>query len=629
MKTNTTRKTHELGTLVSSLFLLLAFTFFFSTIYAQSPQKMTYQSVVRDASGNLLTNTTVGIQINILQGSASGASVYTETFNPTPQTNINGLVSLEIGSGIPSTGVFTNIDWANGPYFLKVGIDPTGGTNYTITSTSQLLSVPYALYAETSGNAIANGSWSLSGNAGTNSTTDFIGTIDDQALKFRIENEPFGELNRSIKNVFFGERTGLNSTGINNIGMGYQALTSNTTGFNNIGIGNRVLEANTIGHDNIGIGETALRDNTTGHDNIGMGFQTLSNNTTGEQNIGMGDQVLTQNTIGTNNIGMGDIVLRFNTTGFDNIGIGNQVLTVNTMGHDNVGMGYRTIESNTTGNYNIGIGNEVLRDNTIGGFNIGMGVSTLRNNITGDDNIGIGNLALTTNTSGSFNTAIGNQALERNTTGDDNVGIGHLALTANTTGNKNTAIGYNAMSNVTSGQFNTAIGDDAMASVTTSLNNTAIGKEAMPNATGSNNTAIGHEAEVANPAASHQVRIGNSQITSATIQVPWTSPSDKKWKEQIRPLPHGLEVVSQLKPVDYVRKNNEAKTREIGFIAQDVEKLLVSIGYLDQGLLSKDSKGGLSLRYNDFIALLTKAIQELNTKNNELLKRIEMLEQRK
>ncbi|MEA2042103.1 MAG: DUF1566 domain-containing protein [Bacteroidota bacterium] len=104
---------------------------------------MSYQAVIRNASDNLVTSQTVGIRISILQGSASGTLVYEET--QTPSTNTNGLVSIEIGGG---TG-FDTISWSNGPYFIKTETDPTGGTSYTITGTSQLLSVPYALHAKT------------------------------------------------------------------------------------------------------------------------------------------------------------------------------------------------------------------------------------------------------------------------------------------------------------------------------------------------------------------------------------------------------------------------------------------------------------------------------------------------
>jgi uncharacterized protein (TIGR02145 family) len=109
--------------------------------------------VVRNASGVLVINQSVGIRISILQGSSTGAVVYKETYSPTPQTNANGLVSIEIGSGIPVTGTFSSLDWSTGSYFLKTETDPTGGTNYTIVGTSQLLSVPYSLYALTAGSS--------------------------------------------------------------------------------------------------------------------------------------------------------------------------------------------------------------------------------------------------------------------------------------------------------------------------------------------------------------------------------------------------------------------------------------------------------------------------------------------
>ena len=110
-------------------------------LFAQAPQKMSYQAVIRDASNNIVANHAVGMKISILKGSATGIVVYTET--QTPTTNANGLVSIEFGGG---TG-FISIDWSIGSYFIQTETDPTGGTNYTITGTSQLLSVPYAMFA--------------------------------------------------------------------------------------------------------------------------------------------------------------------------------------------------------------------------------------------------------------------------------------------------------------------------------------------------------------------------------------------------------------------------------------------------------------------------------------------------
>jgi len=125
------------------LFTILAAVLLTATLWAQSPEKMSYQAVIRDSSDALVTNTQIGMEINIRQGSQTGTIVYTETQSPT--TNTNGLVSIEIGGG---TG-FNTIDWANDTYYIETKTDPTGGTTYTITGTSQLLSVPYALHAKT------------------------------------------------------------------------------------------------------------------------------------------------------------------------------------------------------------------------------------------------------------------------------------------------------------------------------------------------------------------------------------------------------------------------------------------------------------------------------------------------
>jgi uncharacterized protein (TIGR02145 family) len=116
-----------------------------ASLWAQAPQKFSYQAVIRNASSALVANQKVGIQISILQTSATGVVVYTERHEPT--TNSNGLATLEIGGGTVMSGDFTKIDWAKGPFYVRTEADPTGGTNYTISGESQLLSVPYALYA--------------------------------------------------------------------------------------------------------------------------------------------------------------------------------------------------------------------------------------------------------------------------------------------------------------------------------------------------------------------------------------------------------------------------------------------------------------------------------------------------
>jgi hypothetical protein len=121
-------------------------------IQAQAPQKFSYQAVIRNASNQLIENQSIGLRVSILQGSAIGNAIFSELHAPV--TNSNGLISIEIGGGSSLNGSISSINWANGPFFIQTETDIDGGNNYTITATSQLMSVPYALYALNSGSSI-------------------------------------------------------------------------------------------------------------------------------------------------------------------------------------------------------------------------------------------------------------------------------------------------------------------------------------------------------------------------------------------------------------------------------------------------------------------------------------------
>jgi uncharacterized protein (TIGR02145 family) len=155
---------------LSISFIALCFAFFTQKqAFAQSvPQRFSYQAVIRDDANQLLNSQPVGIRLSILQGSATGTAVYVETH--TASTSSNGLVSLQVGGGTVVTGTLAQIDWASGPYFIKTETDPSGGTNYTITGTSQMLSVPYALFS-------ANGTPGPQGPAGQTGATGPQGPI--------------------------------------------------------------------------------------------------------------------------------------------------------------------------------------------------------------------------------------------------------------------------------------------------------------------------------------------------------------------------------------------------------------------------------------------------------------------
>jgi len=325
---------------------------------------------------------------------------------------------------------------------------------------------------------------------------------------------------------------------------------------------------------NTGIGFEALHSNTTGFNNTALGYQALSSNTTGTVNTAIGYRVLQFNTSGHNNTATGYGALNINSTGYQNTATGNTTLLFNTTGYNNTATGYRALYYNTQGYNNTASGFEALYYNDTGNFNTVAGYQALYTNNADE------------------NTVFGYQAMYNNTIGYANTAVGFGALLANTLGFRNSALGYRALSDVT---------------------------------TGDNNTAIGYNAQVPNATSNNQVRIGNSSVGYAGIQVAWDVTSDRRWKENIRELPYGLEFVKQLKPVDYVRKNNNAKTREIGFIGQEVEALLAEIGYDDQGLLHKDDKGYISLRYNDFIAILTKGMQEQQEIIDHQQKEIESL----
>ncbi|UQB68581.1 beta strand repeat-containing protein [Epilithonimonas zeae] len=184
--------------------LIAAFALGTYMVSAQAPEKMSYQAIIRNNTGQLLANQNVAVRVSVLQGSAAGASVYSERITGT--TNVNGLVSLEIGSGTVLSGTFNTINWGGNSYYLKTETDPAGGTNYTIAGTSQLLSVPYALYAKSSG---SGGSGSL--------TLPFIATQNNASILFSINNDGDGT---SLE--------GTNSTTTSNIAA-VRGIVTNTT----------------------------------------------------------------------------------------------------------------------------------------------------------------------------------------------------------------------------------------------------------------------------------------------------------------------------------------------------------------------------------------------------------------
>lgn len=145
----------------------IAVCFIITSLFAQSPNSFSYQAIIRNNDNQLITEQTIGMQISIMQGTIYEAAVYVETQSPT--SDINGLISIEIGNGEVMSGDFDAIDWSNGPCFIKVETDPNGGDSYAITTTNQLLSVPFAMYAN-----------DFSGDMQNQNITNLANPINDQ-----------------------------------------------------------------------------------------------------------------------------------------------------------------------------------------------------------------------------------------------------------------------------------------------------------------------------------------------------------------------------------------------------------------------------------------------------------------
>jgi trimeric autotransporter adhesin len=303
-----------------------------------------------------------------------------------------------------------------------------------------------------------------------------------------------------------------------------------------------------------------------------------------------------------------------------NTATGSHALYSNTTGNFNTATGSYALYSSTGGAVNTAIGSYALRYNTTGNYNTAIGGSTLGNNTTGIYNTATGAGSLYDNTTGTFNTATGVSAMNKNTDGHYNTANGYLSLNSNTTGNYNTAIGHYSLHTNSTGSYNTAIGYNATV-VTENL---------------SNATAIGYAATVN---ASNKVRIGNSFVTVIEGQVPFTTPSDGRFKFQVKEDVKGLDFILQLRPVTYqfdvkrfdvqysqVDTGNEsrngnyalqasydeaARIRRSGFIAQEVEKAAMVSGYNFSGIIQpKTAQEHYSLSYESFVVPLVKSVQE-------------------
>ena len=513
--------------------------------------------------------------------------------------------------------------------------------------------------------------WALSGNVGINPTTHFIGTTDNQPLKFRVNNLVAGEINPLNSNVFFGLRAGEN-IGINgyfNTGVGSFSLSQNTNGSSNTALGYYALFKNTTGFNNTATGDGALFYNTTGYDNTATGSSALGSNTTTSRNTAIGKFALYNQSFSnggvpwaSNNVALGFETLFSNqptssTNGANNTAVGTSALRANTTGFDNTAVGTAALYNNTTGIESTAIGRQALFYNNTGYSNTATGYKALRENTTGSYNTAHGKFAIFSNTGGFLNTAMGDESMYLNTIGLGNTASGASSLRMNTSGNYNTAIGREALFNSVTGDNNTAVGNRALVFLTGGYQNIAIGwgsgtHPAAPNVY--NTISIGNDGFL--NAFQNQVFIGNVSTAFIGGQVNWSTYSDSRIKHTITEDVKGLDFITRLRPVSYHKdlaaitrltgnkqtenfpgKYNSEKIRFSGFLAQEVEAAAKQSNYNFSGVHKPKGEFDLySLSYAEFVVPLVKAVQEqqqiienLNKKVEILIKEIQVIKQQK
>ena len=201
------------------LFALL----FCMIIFAQAPEKFSYQAVIRNGSGVLIQSAPVGLKISVLKTSVVGTVVYSES--QTATTNLNGLISIQVGSGTVISGTIAGIDWSADSYYIKTEVDPSGGTTYSIAGTTQLLSVPYALYAKNAG-------------GGSGLTLPYSATAANLSSLFKITNTSDGisleGINSSVSNFISAVQGTISSSTPGGFSTAVRGFNNGTSG---LGIG--------------------------------------------------------------------------------------------------------------------------------------------------------------------------------------------------------------------------------------------------------------------------------------------------------------------------------------------------------------------------------------------------------
>lgn len=489
-------------------------------LLAQMPQGFKYQTVVRNSSGIAIANQKMAFRLSILAGSAQGTAIYVET--QTEQTSPMGIASLMVGSGAAVTGRFDQINWAGGNFYLQIELDPSGGTNYSLMGTSQLLSVPYALYAQSSGagqwigdskSIYYNGWVGVGGNVkqdtSTNDTILFevkdskgapIFTVLESGVRIYVESGSKG----SKGGFAVGGRSAVKGGPADLMWITNDSIrlyiddpgTKGSKGGFAVGGRSPGTKGDAVNFIhltplNYFIGQQSGINNTTGSGNTFLGYQAGYSNTEGSTNIFVGQQSGYLNTTGVHNIFIGNTSGYNNIDGYFNVFIGRASGYANTYGLSNIFIGDGSGGSNTEGANNVYVGDYTGHTNILGSQNVYLGAYA-GSSATADTNIFIGYAAGYLNSSGNNNIFIGSESGENNVSGMDNVFIGTNTGLVNETGYDNIFMGTEAGATNSDGFHNVFLGKKTGYSNTTGNYNNLVGTFSGQNiTTGSYNNFLG------------------------------------------------------------------------------------------------------------------------------------------
>jgi len=659
--------------LIAMLIITLAFQAIVPSLFAQAPQKMSYQAVIRNSSNQLVVNKSVGMRISILKGSEAETVVYTETQSAT--TNGNGLVSIEIGGG---TG-FDTIDWANGPYFIKTETDPSGGTSYTINGVSQLLSVPYALYAKSSENGL---------------TLPFSKSINSTNQAFTITNTN-GYAIRGISN---GYGTGVFGENTSNIGSttGVYGKTVSATGFGVHGsspfVGVRGWSDTIAGlsYGVLGFAESPEGYGVYGRNMAQSGYSIgvfgKSDSPDGYGVYGSSPDIAVKgNSTGTSGTGVSGSGARIGISGTASATTGPGAYAISGETQSPIGYGvYGGSYSNTGTTY--GVYGKVNSPDGFSGYfdggkfytnsKVGIGTTTPEYDIDVNKTVGSSTLRLKSASSGAliildqvnnfnnnFSFIIFRKAGVNAFMAGMNYDEYEILSSSNSKGLSLNSDGYVRISERLSLNNGGRIGigtsspDAALHIKGTGYPNSFIYLESAANNDAGFRLYEGSTAKwhIFNSTGAGGLQIYNSAAATAifckqsnsfvgintttpnynfevngtagkTSGGSWSNSSDIRLKNVLGNYNKGLNEIAALQPILFKYKEGNARnlpsnTEQIGFVAQDVQKVFPEA-------VTKDEDGYLDFNMHAINVALVNAVNELNVENENLRNRNELLESR-